>query len=47
MAGWWAGTYVTSTDTDIGNADDDIVGILDHGNRSVFKAGISRAVEQT
>lgn len=38
-------TYITSTDADVGDADDHVVRIFDYGKRSVLEAGVSRAVE--
>lgn len=38
-------TYVTSADADVGDANDHVVGIFDYRERSVFEAGVSRAIE--
>lgn len=40
-------TDITATDADVGNANDDIVGIFEGWDRSILKTGFAGAIEDT
>lgn len=40
-------TYITATDADVGNANNDIVGIFEGWDRSILKTGVARTIEDT
>jgi len=44
----WVGgraAYITAADADVGNADEDVVGICDYRDFSVFESSVVGAVE--
>lgn len=40
-------TYIAATDADVGNANDDIVGILEGWDRSILNTGFARTIKDT
>jgi hypothetical protein len=40
-------TDIAAADADVGNADEDVVGVLDSGDGMVFESCVSGAVEET
>lgn len=40
-------THITATDADVGNANDDIVGIFEGWDRSILKTDFAGTIEDT